>query len=302
MYRFGQYLLNKPFHARCVIVLCSVIPLLGFFASIILGLVTLEKSTRDSAIALALLCVTNLIYAACLYATHDIGIAYLSFVSAALVGGVFIWGAALLLRYYQAWLPILLTCIIITLLGLFAIQAYIPALGDWIGAVWLASVQTRDQVLGISNPFDSPALLPQLVNYVAGGVIATFLYSFGVAQVCLARWWQGHLAQAPGSLRTALHQIRIPFVCLILLLLFGMLLWQLKSPLLYGMVPIAVLTWLIAGLSLIHRFCYQRKAGWLYVVLIYIGLLFLGHYVLPAVLLVACIDSAIDFRRRFFTA
>ena len=302
MYRFGQYLLKKSFNALWVIFLCSLIPLLGFFASIVLGLVTLKKSRKESSIALAVLCVTNLVYAVCLYATGDVGIAALSFVSGALVGGVFVWGTALLLRYYQRWTPILLLCFIITLIGLIWVHFYTPSLARWIQIIWLTSMQASGQVINIGNPFNSPALASQIVNYVAGGVIATFLYSLGVAQVALARWWQARLLPNIISFKAEILHIRIPFAYLITLIIFGILLWWLKMPLLYGMLPVAILTGLIPSLSLIHWFCNRQKAGWLYMMFLYIGLLLLGYYVLPVLLLAACIDSAIDFRRRFFTA
>ncbi len=309
----GQYLLRKPINAAWVIVACTFIPLMGWLASVILGLVTLCKSPKESTIALTTLVLANLAHAYWLMQRGDpLALACLSFIGSAVVGGLFLWIMALLLHHYRNWVSVLMFTILLGLPLLLVANIHMTELGGFL-TQWfedtlesilqlgggILPIATQNDITQLSLQFYQRFFIPELASYFAGCIIIMFLYTAGIAQLIIARWWQAHMDTNATSIREELLQIRMPCLLSIIFVILITVLLILKTPMLFGVLPIIITAWLIAGLSVIHALAHQHKTGWLWLLLIYIGLFAVNKIVLPMLLLAACLDSVFNLRQRF---
>ncbi|MCD6055196.1 MAG: hypothetical protein K0R12_158 [Gammaproteobacteria bacterium] len=312
MRAFGQYILKKPINGLWIIVASTLIPLMGWLASVVLGLVTLCKTPKESAVALLVLILVNVAYSYVVYRDGDVLAAILSLFSSAFAGGLFVWAMGLLLRRKAGWTVILIATLVVGLPLLFLLRWFADEIGLLI-IVWLekslmqvseftqaiSPFGTGVDVAKIGIRFYQQFFTPELANYFTGSMIVVVLYVAGIGQLLVARWWQSRVFPQSVSLAKELLSIRLPVALMFIFLLCAALFFWFRSASLFGIVPIVLTVWLIASLSLIHGFFYRRKAGWVFIILIYLGLTALSKAMLPGLLLIACVDSVVDFRHRF---
>lgn len=315
MYAFGQYLLRKPVHAAWVILVCTLVPYMGWLASVMLGLVTLCKPVKDSAIALSVLVLANVGYAYWLIAYDNAWVvASVSFISAAIAGGVFLWGMGLLLRYYRRWAAVFMLIITLGLPLFLVANIYLfdieSVMSQWLDDGMMQALLAIDGILTFHQKANfihawarlyQHLFLPGIAEYLIGCSIVLLFYTASVGQLLVARWWQAHLFVNAIRLRVELLQIRMPWLLSVVCIASLTVLFFMNTTVLFGVLPIVAIAWLIAGLSVLHAILDQRKLAWLCLLLVYIGLFAANRWVIPLVLLIACVDSFIDLRKRIGT-
>ena len=112
----------------------------------------------------------------------------------------------------------------------------------------------------------------------------------------LARWWQASLYN-PGGFRTEFHQLVLPKVIalpMILIMVFGGGI----HPIVLGWIPVMSVPFIIAGIARVHGVLGIRKLPAQWLLAFYILVFFMGPYLYPLLIVMAFLDSMLDFRQR----
>ncbi|WP_462379631.1 hypothetical protein [Pseudomonas sp. Marseille-QA0892] len=139
---------------------------------------------------------------------------------------------------------------------------------------------------------DERTRLAGLLAAVLTGLMAALLQLVTILSLMLGRYWQA-LLYNPGGFGAEFRALRLP-VPLTVLLVVGMLLGPNLGPQMAMLTPICSVPLAFAGLAVIHGMGFSRfwLAG-LYVVVV----LFM-HVIYPLLVVLAIVDSLIDFRGR----
>ncbi|WP_285419835.1 hypothetical protein [Pseudomonas sp. efr-133-TYG-5] len=203
---------------------------------------------------------------------------------------------ALVLRAGHSWNRVLLGSVVVGLL--FAVS-----LGTVFSSFTATLAQTFEQVLPLAMgevyekfSADQKAFLAALAVPLSIISTAVSLQVFSVLCLILGRYWQA-LLYNPGGFGREFRAIRLPkSVALSLLAVmcvapfFGMhalILWPLCS------VPL-----FFAGLALVHGLVAQKRLAGFWLVGIYVTLVPFMHLLGPLLVVLAIVDSLIDFRGR----
>lgn len=308
---FTDYLLKRPINHLWVIAVCVFIPMLGWLSSVILGLVTLRKSWCESLFALIVLLAANVGHSYWIYSSGNTVLALLSFAISAYMGGLFLWLIALLKKQGYQWHISLSLSIIVGTLTLMGVYLYLSEIGvfvtHWLEEALVRALSMTQGLIGFSSQvnlakagitFYQKFFVENLATYFAGAMIVTFLYVGGIGQLFIASWWERYAFGHTSEFWHSLLNIRMPRALSLVFVAAVILLYTVKIPTLFGVVPILLMAWLFAGLSLAHALCHQLRYGWLVLIVMYVGLIILRHNLLPLLLVLACVDSFVDFRHR----
>ncbi|WP_165857037.1 hypothetical protein [Marinobacter sp. JSM 1782161] len=139
--------------------------------------------------------------------------------------------------------------------------------------------------------------LESVVAQVMSASMAGTYLLIAVAVALLARSWQSGLYN-PGGFRAEFHGLRLsrPVAVLCVAVMFGAPLLGLNSVLVGWAAAVPLM---IAGLALIHGMIGARKMSIQWLVLFYIALVLLSPSLMLLLLILAFVDSWLDFRGRF---
>lgn len=284
------FLLDSDRNVALVAFLCTLLPLFrmpgGFLAAILVGLVTLQKGYKSGLIVLAWVALP----AVSLLFLHRFGV-----FDILLLRCVLVWTFAIVLRTYHSWRLVLELATLLGFIVIFGLHLLIPDIQTWWHTQITNYLKEISQVGTLKLPTDETQLLIKRLAPIATG-IAGFLVLLGTwIQLLLARWWQSYFFN-PGGLRKEFIQIRmgngaaiiISLVMIAALLRFGVAI---------DVIPIVIMPFMVAGLSLMHLTLVQNKALLIPAILIYVGLFFLPVLVIVLLTIIGYLDSWFDFRR-----
>ncbi|WP_111497371.1 hypothetical protein [Marinobacter bohaiensis] len=139
--------------------------------------------------------------------------------------------------------------------------------------------------------------LESVVAQVMSASMAGTYLLIAVAVTLLARSWQSGLYN-PGGFRAEFHGLRLsrPVAVLCVAVMFGAPLLGLNSVLVGWAAAVPLM---IAGLALIHGMIGARNMSIQWLVLFYIALVLLSPSLMLLLLILAFVDSWLDFRGRF---
>ena len=205
-------------------------------------------------------------------------------------------GLAALLRAGWAWNRVLLASIALglvyaVLLGVVfrePIEALAQALNERLpqmlgGLYQQLSVEERVRLGGLIAP-------------VLNGLIAALLQVVSVAALILGRYWQAALYN-PGGFGSEFRAVRIPLMPA-LLLLACMLIGPNFGPQMAMLTPLCSVPLMFAGLALMHGLVKKGKLGKFWLVGMYVTLVLFMQLIYPLLVVLAIVDSLIDFRGR----
>jgi hypothetical protein len=133
-------------------------------------------------------------------------------------------------------------------------------------------------------------------HYATGFLTASTLFNV-LLQLIIGRWWQAAVFN-PGGLRKELHQIRLSYISggwFVLLLLLS----YFKSEFAMDAMPILYMAFAMSGLSLIHCLVATYAiAGWFWLILIYLGIIWLFPLSMVSIAIIALFDTGLNFRKR----
>ena len=143
---------------------------------------------------------------------------------------------------------------------------------------------------------EEQAHLEALIAPVLNGLIAALLQTVSVLALMLGRYWQASLYN-PGGFGREFRAVRIPGP-LAMLLLACMLIGPNFGPQVAMLTPLCSVPLMFAGLALIHGLVSRGKLGRFWLVGLYVTLLLFMQLIYPLLVVLAIVDSLIDFRGR----
>lgn len=275
MSSLANWVMKKPRNAIIGVAVFSIIPMLFWLASAILGLVVLRKGVKEGIPVLAWGCLPALV----MWNLQGDATALMVLLNVALL--------SYLLRTTMSWSWVLLVgsglVVFSTLLQPLLMSDMLDLIVDLIVQVMAsegASVPARDLI------FDQAVIAVSTIQVVAA-----------VGSLFLARKWQASLYN-PGGLRTEFHQLRMPVAFVLVLgamLLIGESVEGRLSVLAQAAVPALVLP----GLALVHGVLAKKRIGIAGLIAFYLlGFFVLNVYFVNALITLCVIDSFVDIRKR----
>ena len=206
------------------------------------------------------------------------------------------FGLALVLRTSASWSQVLLVSV-----GLGVI--YSQALGSLFGELITATVSELKTLLpqlleGVYEQLTvaEQAKLDGLLEPLMIGLMAAVLQVVSLLSVVLGRYWQSQLYN-PGGFAREFGELRLKP-----LLAFGLLISMLVAPNfgveLAMLMPLCSVPLVFAGMALLHGLVTQGRLAKFWLVGLYVSLLLFMQLVYPLLVMLAVVDSLIDFRGR----
>ncbi|POA31127.1 MULTISPECIES: hypothetical protein [unclassified Pseudomonas] len=284
MRAIAEFIMRGRMQATLVVAGCAALPLLYWLGAAAGSLVLLRRGLKDALGVLALGILPALIW--WLYSDDPRALMVLLGSS----------GLALVLRASESWNRVLLVSIAMGLvfsvvLGA-AYRPQIEMLSQELVKILPLALGDLYQQLSV----EERARLAALIAPVLTGLIAALLQIVSVLSLIVGRYWQA-LLYNPGGFGREFRAIRIPLGPA-MLLLACMLLGPNFGPQLAMLTPLCSVPLVFAGLALIHGLVAEKRLARFWLVGLYVTLLLFMQLIYPLLVVLAIVDSLIDFRGR----
>ena len=205
-------------------------------------------------------------------------------------------GLALVLRSSVSWTRVLMISVALGLLyGLVLGAVFREPITAMAGELQKLMPQVMGNVYS-QLADDERARLGAMVAPVLTGLIASLLQLVSVLSLMLGRYWQAALYN-PGGFGDEFRALKLPPA-----LAFGLLAAMLLGPNLglelAMLTPICSVPLAFAGLALVHGLVTQGRTAGFWLVGLYVSLLLFMQLIYPLLVVLAIVDSLIDFRGR----
>lgn len=285
LHRCASYVMRGRQQAIIIGLLFTMIPLLGWVSNVIIALVTLRKGAKEGAIVLLWVILPVVVIAA----LGNPWIALYNIVGGSLFGFLL----ALILRQTQSWQKVLEAGMLVGLLAVLVVHLVRPD----INAIWLTQLGHYAALLKDQLNFSVNTEQLQFFTKFATGFQAAFLELGVLINLMLARGLQSMLYN-PGRLSPELEAVRLSKWDGLILLVIVVASLQ-KIAMAQDALPVVLLTFLLAGLSVLHAVIRLRNGFFKVWFLVFYGLLVVFFpYIAALLVLVALADSYLDFRHR----
>ena len=284
MRALAEFIMRGRMQATLVVAGCAALPLLYWLGAAAGCLVLLRRGLKDAVGVLALGLLPALIW---WLQMGDPRVLLVLLGSSSL---------ALVLRASESWVRTLLVSVALGLvysvmLGA-AFRPQIEALAQEIVKILPLALGDLYQQLSV----DERARFASLIAPVLTGLIAALLQVVSVLSLILGRYWQA-LLYNPGGFGREFRAIRIPLGPAMLLLAL-MLLGPNLGAQMAMLTPLCSVPLVFAGLALIHGLVGQKRLAGFWLVGLYVTLLLFMQLLYPLLVVLAIVDSLIDFRGR----
>lgn len=280
MRALAEFAMRGRVQAIGIAVLGLVLPLFAWVSAAVVGLVALRRGGQDAVVVLGWVLLAAV---AVLFWQGDPG------PLTALIATPI---AALVLRWTRSW-PMALVAIVLSGLlsglvintagGAFVAQL-VTLLNEFIGKL-------REQM-----PAEQAAMLGELTAVQVSGLLALRSACLTVVALLVARWWQAALYN-PGGFRDEFHRVRLPLPLTLSLIVAGFAIALLGEDYRWWSALLA-LPFVVAGLALIHGVVGLKGWGRAPLVVLYLALIVLWEVATATLLLLALVDSWLNFRER----
>ncbi|AZD27354.1 hypothetical protein [Pseudomonas chlororaphis] len=284
MRALAEFIMRGRMQATLVVAGCAALPLLYWLGAAAGSLVLLRRGLSDALGVLALGLLPALFW--WLYSGDPRALMVLLGSS----------GLALVLRASESWNRVLLVSIALGLvfagvLGV-AYRPQIEMLSQELVKILPLALGDLYQQLSV----EERARLASLIAPVLTGLIAALLQVVSVLSLIVGRYWQA-LLYNPGGFGREFRAIKLP-LGLAMLLLACMLLGPNLGPQMAMLTPLCSVPLVFAGLALIHGLVVQGRLARFWLVGLYVTLLLFMQLIYPLLVVLAIVDSLIDFRGR----
>lgn len=278
MRALAEFVMRGRTQAIAVAALGVATLMFAWVSAAVVGLVTLRRGPRDGLAVLAWALLPALGIA---MFGADIGPAM------ALIGTALV---ALVLRLTRSWplalvasvLMGLLTALLLHTVASSYVEQLLVTFNQFLAELNQRSGPTGTQVMKMSAA--------QVCGLLGFGTVSSTL-----SGLLLARWWQAMLYN-PGGFRSEFHQLRLPVVVAVSLIVAGLAISSLGPEYRFWALMCAM-PLVVAGFALVHGVVGLRGWGRGALVAFYIGWLLID-WVKAGLLLLALIDSGLNFRAR----
>lgn len=283
MRALADFIMRGRVQATLVVVGCAALPLLFWLSAAAGSLVFLRRGFKDASGVLAWALLPALVW---WYFGEPRTLMVL-------LGTL---GLAALLRAGQSWNRVLLYSIALGLVY-----------GVALGSVFREPIESLAQEIAKILPqmldgiyqqlkVEERARLEGLIAPVLTGLIAALLQAVSVLALMLGRYWQAALYN-PGGFGREFRAVRLP-----LAVALGLLVLILVGPNfgteLAMLTPLCTIPLVFAGLAVIHGLVAQKRLAKFWLVGLYVTLLLFMQLIYPLLVVLAIVDSLIDFRGR----
>lgn len=292
--RFGHYVLRSHFHAGIIALICAIapivgIPFIGWLSVVIVSLVTLRKGAKEGFLVLLWSAIPPLVAA---------GLSLPLFLLSQIVfGSLVVWFFSWLLRNHYSWSRMLEIASWLSMIIVLIVHATFNNVYSW----W------TDKITGLLSQLNSavgqqmavtiePDRLFYIVHLATGFVISGVILN-AVFNLLVARWWQAVMFN-PGGLRKEFLSIRLSYWMIAAVALSAVLV-AVQFEWAWDLLPVFLVTFFVAGFSFISAYCLRLKRGFIWLLIFYIILVLQLMYVSAAVIVVAFVDTLVDFRKRW---
>lgn len=289
MRAFIEYVLRGRWQAILVALLFTFVPLFGWVGVVIMALVTLRKGAKEGFFVLAWI-ILPIIVGSIVLKDYRYGI------FDALCGSTIVWLMAIILRNTNSWLLVVQSLVAISLIIIFILHIADPNLYVW----WQTHLaQIFDQINNLFNNILTPEQNTswlQTTAKIASGLQADFIIFSNLFNLAIARWAQA-LLYNPGGLKKELHFFRIDKSTVFIVAILSLVL--VKVPAIQDSLPVLILPFVCAGLSLVHYLCETTRWDWFWLLMFYLLFFLLFIYVVIFLIVLATADVWLNFRQRF---
>ena len=284
MRAIAEFIMRGRMQATLVVAGCAALPLLYWLGAAAGCLVLLRRGLRDALGVLAL----GLLPALAWWLYSDDPRALLVLLGSA--------SLALVLRASESWNRVLLVSIA---MGVVFSVVLGTAFAPQIEMLAQALIKVMPSLLGDvyqKLSVDEQARFASLIAPVLTGLIAALLQIVSLLSLLVGRYWQA-LLYNPGGFGREFRAIRIPLLPAMLLLACMLLGPNLGSQMAM-LTPLCSVPLVFAGLALIHGLVAQKRLARFWLVGLYVTLLLFMQLIYPLLVVLAIVDSLIDFRGR----
>jgi hypothetical protein len=288
----GLYLTKDRKNVAWVVLVLALLPFLGlptgWMCIVILGLMTLHKGAKDGLWVLAW---------ALLPAVAISFWGYTGFLLSMAFRGLCVWILALLLRRFQSWAIVIEAAAVFGVVVVFLLHLLFPDMRSWWAAHLTQQVTELNAVLDLKLKATTVQTWANVVSGFATGLTVVTVLTIDFLLLILARVWQAKLFN-PGGFRREFYQLRVGHAVSILLMLDALAAsFGLAAAL--DVLPLLLLPFVFAGLSLLHVFMSGKKGAGMVLGMVYLLLVLMLPYFAILIALLGFADSWLDFRRRF---
>ncbi|KAB0491905.1 hypothetical protein [Pseudomonas vancouverensis] len=284
MRAIAEFIMRGRMQATLVVAGCAALPLLYWLGAAAGCLVLLRRGLKDALGVLALGLLPALIW----WLYSDDPRALLVLLGSA--------SLALVLRASESWNRVLLVSIA---MGVVFSVVLGMAFAPQIEMLAQALIKVMPSLLGDvyqKLSVDEQAHFASLIAPVLTGLIAALLQIVSLLSLLVGRYWQA-LLYNPGGFGREFRAIRFPLLPA-MLLLACMLLGPNIGPQMAMLTPLCSVPLVFAGLALIHGLVAQKRLAKFWLVGLYVTLLLFMQLIYPLLVVLAIVDSLIDFRGR----
>lgn len=289
MRELAAYIMRGRIQAIWVALLFMFIPFLGWVADVIMAFVTLRKGIKEGAFVLLWIALPSVILGFMGYPQfwlYDLlGISVVTFLLAAT------------LRYYSSWAMVLQVAMLLGIAAVFIAHLFIPNLEEIWAKEFATYLQTLKQQTTFSFDLQSMQKNGQVLLKLATGLQVGFLLIADIVNLVFARWLQS-LLYNPGGIQQELKSVRLEVVATAIFGFVAVLSFFGWAPAIDS-VPVIMLMFMLAGLSLVHGMLVATKKTKVWLVVFYILLVLLFPYMVILLVIAALLDSWLNFRQRF---
>lgn len=300
--RFSDFVLKSRLHAMGAAFVLSLVPLFGASIGILVAaFITLRKGALEGTFVLCATIAPYLLGYALAPASTQSQLMIIA--TAAMISiNVLTWLLALVLRRYSYWNAVIEVSIIVGILFICAIHMMFPEAQNWWGSQLTAYLNKTTSVLeqlsseGVGTQEEMQAtIIASIKPYITGFIVASIIFN-ALLQLVIARWWQAIVVN-PGGLQKELHRIRLSYVSasiFIVVLAFA----YMGNALSMDIMPVIVMAFSAAGFSLIHCILISNAAGWFWLMLVYLAVIFVFPAGVVLIAMVGLLDSLFNIRQR----
>lgn len=297
--RFTDFILHSRLQAILVAFVTAVFPIIGSISIVIAALVTLRKGVWEGAFVVFAATMGSLLQYVVYPAAAETEMAN-AVIMVLIASNALTWIFAAFLRRYNYWSLTLEVAALIGIVAVLIVHVVNPEIQDWWQTQLNAYLTKATLAVNSVKPdAEVSASQVEIVNvmkqYATGLIMASILFN-ALLQLLVARWWQAVMFN-PGELRKELHQVRLSYFTGALFII-GVALTYLGSGVALDMMPVLLMTFFVAGLSLLHYLVAPVNMGWMLLILIYLAIMWLFPSSIVIVALIALLDSAVNIRQR----
>lgn len=274
--------------AVLVALLCSIIPFMGWLGVVIMALVTLRKGAFEGFIVLLATTIPSIVMA---LMGKPLPLFY-----GVVCGSLVTWMLAIVLRETMSWNVTIQVGALIAIVGVLLAHLIVGDITSYWHTLITAYYSDAEKSLNLAATTKDLQGLINIMSKIATGIQADLLLIVAMVNLGIARWMQAVVFN-PGGFAREMYQLRMGLVAdlvLVLLLVAALI----KVNLAMDLLPILLLVFFVAGLSLVHALAAKTKLMLGLLLIFYALLILFFPYIAAIVVMAAFADSWLNLRQR----